>query len=370
MAVSAWHPTPVPLKDARRRSCVAVACAFSAVLALGCGGGGGSSSPPADSSTETASASSDSGADVTANIEASDTSLPSDAADASSTDASGSSDAPVGVDRGDSGVPEDAGEATDGVTDAPCGTLDAPTEGGTLILQAFGGASGEVAAQVPLLEPGAGPQQTCTGPLDAGACQLTFCQFRGVGSPGGGYGNFGPLSASVGTTTVPITYNGTGYGTVYFPPSITLGTGGTMTFHGGNGCGVPTFNVSATIPGLAVITSPVPTTDGGAAIIDTAQDLPVTWSPISIGQIQFGLGGALGSTGGITVSIACTFEGASGSGVVPHALLASLKEMSGSTYGSLSSELEATTVVDGLTIVTQSYQDSPTTGSGFNVTLQ
>jgi hypothetical protein len=102
------------------------------------------------------------------------------------------------------------------------------------------------------------------------------------------------MSASVGTTTVLLTYDGTGYGTVYFPSSITLGTGGT-------------------------------TTDGGAAIIDTSQDLSVTW----------------------------------------------LKEMSGPspTYAGLSSELEATAVVDGLTIVTQSYQNSPTTGRDFNVTL-
>ena len=40
------------------------------------------------------------------------------------------------------------------------------------------------------------------------------------------------------------------------------------------------------------------------------------------------------------------------------------------TYASLSSELDATTVVDGLTIVTQSFQQSPTTGRDFNVTLQ
>jgi hypothetical protein len=50
----------------------------------------------------------------------------------------------------------------------------------------------------------------------------------------------------------------------------------------------------------------------------------------------------------------------------------SLKEMSGTspTYGSLSSELDTTTMVDGLTIVTQSYQSSPTTDDAFNVTLQ
>jgi hypothetical protein len=41
------------------------------------------------------------------------------------------------------------------------------------------------------------------------------------------------------------------------------------------------------------------------------------------------------------------------------------------TYAIVSSELEATTVVDGLTIVTQGYQTSPSAGNdSFNVTLQ
>jgi hypothetical protein len=243
---------------------------------------------------------------------------------------------------------------------------------GTLLLQAFGGASGEVAAQVPLLEPGSGQEETCTGPIDAGACQLTSCQLGGIGTPGPGYGNFGTLSASVGTSTVQITYDGTGYGTVYFPSSTTLGTGGVMTFRGGDGLGVPAFDVSATIPGLAVITSPVPAADGGAATIDTSQDLPVTWLPISVGQIQFGLNARSESVGGTAITVACTFDGASGAGVVPQALLASLKSMSGTipTYAELSSELEATTVVDGLTIVTQSFQTSPSSGGDFNVTLE
>ena len=58
--------------------------------------------------------------------------------------------------------------------------------------------------------------------------------------------------------------------------------------------------------------------------------------------------------------------------MVPQALLSSLKEMSGAspTYAGLSSELDATTVVNGLAIVTQSFQNSATTGHDFNVTLQ
>jgi len=187
-----------------------------------------------------------------------------------------------------------------------------------------------------------------------------------------GYGNFGPMSASAGTATVAITYNRFGYGTVYFPSSITLGTGDTMTFHGGGGAGVPRFDVSATIPSLGVITSPAPTTDGDAAIIDTSQDLSVTWLPMSIGQVRFQLDGGTHTPGGVAISITCTFEGAPGSGVVRQALLSSLREMSGTspTYARLSSELEATTLVDVVTIVTQSYQNSPTDGRAFNVTLK
>jgi hypothetical protein len=171
---------------------------------------------------------------------------------------------------------------------------------------------------------------------------------------------------------VALTYDGTAYPTVDFPSSVTLGTGGTMTFHGGNGFDVPSFEVAATIPGLGVITSPVPV--GGAATVDTSQDLTVTWDPISIGQIHFGLdGGSSTSSFGLPlVSVACTFDGAAGAGVVPHALLSSLKAMAGTgpTYASLGSDLETTTVIDGLTIKTQSFQTSPTSGHDFEVTLE
>jgi hypothetical protein len=40
------------------------------------------------------------------------------------------------------------------------------------------------------------------------------------------------------------------------------------------------------------------------------------------------------------------------------------------TYAALGSDLEVTTVVDGLTIVTKSYQSSPSANHGFEVTLQ
>jgi hypothetical protein len=175
----------------------------------------------------------------------------------------------------------------------------------------------------------------------------------------------------VGTTAVPLTYDGFAYPTVAFPASITLGTGGIMKFHGGDGASVPTFDVSATIPGLPVITSPV-ATDGGAVIIDTSQGLFVTWEPISIGQIDFEIYGGVPSGGNVELTVLCTFEGTSGFGVVPQTLLSALKAMSATIplYAALLSELDTTTVVDGLTIVTDSHQNSPTTGHSFAVTLQ
>jgi hypothetical protein len=244
-------------------------------------------------------------------------------------------------------------------------------DAGAITLIASGGPSGSVTADVAFDEPGVGPQLTCAAPLNAGGCQLTSCQVGGIGDPGMGYGDFGTMSATVGTTTVLLTYNGFGYPTVGFPASIALGTGGVMTFHGGNGASLPTFDVSATIPDLAVITSPV-ASNGGAVIIDTTQDLSVTWMPIAIGQIHFQIENGAPSGGNVELAVRCTFEGASGSGVVSQTLLSALKAMSATIplTAVLTSELDATTVVDGLTIVTKSYQSSPTTGHGFDVTLQ
>jgi hypothetical protein len=249
-------------------------------------------------------------------------------------------------------------------------TPAAAAAGAPLVLRAWGGGPGEVAAEVGLAEPGVGPEQTCTAPLNAGACQLTTCQNGGIGSPTSGYGNLGPIFASVGTTTLLFVYDFKAYTGVGFPSPIALGMGDSMAFHGGNGDDVPKFDVSAIIPGLAVMTSPVVTTDGGAAIIDTSRDLSVTWSPIAIGEVHFQLEGG-DSLGGLSISVTCQFAGDSGSGVVSREFLASLQEMSGGhpTYAAFDSELDAVQVVDGLTIETWSYPTSSAYTS-FNVTFQ
>jgi len=177
----------------------------------------------------------------------------------------------------------------------------------------------------------------------------------------------------VGATTVLLTYLGDGYGTTYFPDSVTLGTGGIMTFHGGNAADVPEFSVSTAIPGLAVLESPLPATDGASVLIDTSEDLPVSWVPISIGQIQFRIDGhGLFKIGEPISTLVCTFEGTAGTGVISRSLLSTLKENSpaGSASAGIGSELETTTVIDGLTITTVSTQ-SPTTPKQYvHVTLE
>ncbi|HEY6464256.1 MAG TPA: hypothetical protein VIY73_29010, partial [Polyangiaceae bacterium] len=200
-----------------------------------------------------------------------------------------------------------------GLVSTTTGTgTDAGSVTGTLLLQAFGGPSGSVAAQVPVFDPGAGPKLTCGTPVSSGACSLTSCQVGGIGSAGGDNGDLGTLTASVGATSVNIPYVAPGYPTVYFPPSVTLGTGGTMTFQGGDGVNVPVFEVSATIPGVAVLTAPAPPTAGASTPVDTSQALSVTWVPIPAGQIHFAIDGGTGLPGGIAVSLACTFDGPTG----------------------------------------------------------
>ncbi len=283
---------------------------------------------------------------------------------------------PADIDTGPRGADGAAGTASDGADGGGAGssTEASSHNDGTLVLLAVGGPPGEVSAAVDTPQTGGQGASCNSGPLD-GACQLTSCQLTGTTATAmAGYDDFGPISVAVGATTVLLTYDQFGYSTGIFPSSITLGAGGTMRFHGGNGASVPTFDVTATIPDLAVFTSPAPAPDGGAVSIDSSQDLSVTWSPISIGQAQFRLNAYTaaaspsGLSAGTAISVACTFEGTSGSGIVPHALLSSVKGMSATA--TVSSGLVATTVVDGLTIVIRSSQSSPTNGRDFDVTVQ
>lgn len=243
----------------------------------------------------------------------------------------------------------------------------------TLVLDAWGGPPGKVFAQVVNTDPGVDQASACAAPLNDGACRLTACTVGGIGLPARGYGDFGSISASVGAATETLTYNEFGYVPDYFPEQVTLGTGGIMTFHGGNAMGVPEFSVSATIPALAVLSSPSPTADGAAVLIDTSKDLSVSWSPISIGQIRFHLNSVKDQVGGTALALECTFEGAAGAGVVSHTLLSSLKkELSptASIDAGLDSKLETTTVVDGLTITTLGHQQAATPSHDFSVTLE
>jgi hypothetical protein len=262
--------------------------------------------------------------------------------------------------EGDAGTPPgDAG------SDATPGDAAAAK----LTLLAYGGPPGHVAAEVTFPEPGVGQVQTCGNPTVSGACTLTSCVLGGIGSPGGGIGNYGTVTASVGATTETLAYNIDGYPTTYFPSSLSLGEGAIMTFRGGNGGSVPTFDLPVTIPGVATLTAPTP----AASTIDTSQELTVTWKPISIGQINFQLSGSTssGGVGQTQTTIQCLFPGDSGSGVVSQALLASLKQANDSAvYAGVGSQLTVTKVIDGFTITTQSSQYLTPAEGNFEVTLR
>jgi hypothetical protein len=256
----------------------------------------------------------------------------------------------------------------------PGGAATTQIDGDLIGVVAIGGPAGNVHAEAGAYRPGFGSEDTCAPSLLAGSCSLTTCQLGPVPARVPGFGNFGPVSVTVGTTTESLTYEVTGYSVASFPASLALGTGDIMEFHGGDGVSIPKFDVSATIPGVGVITSPVPGPDGsGGPIIDTSQDLSITWEPISIGYIGFRLAADVTSSEVATsLLVTCNFEGASGLGVVPQTIVSTLKAMSGTdrTYITLSSELDATTFVDGLTIETQSFQGSPTAPVSFEVTLK
>jgi len=218
------------------------------------------------------------------------------------------------------------------------------------------------------------PLATCSAPQNSGSCQLTGCTFGEAPDtvPTAGLGDFGPISASVGGATEELVYERDRYLRPDFDPTVELETGVKVTFHGEGGSGVPMFDVSAIIPGAGIITAPAPAIEGSSyPIIDTSEDLSVTWLPISIGQISFRLlGGPL--AGNTPVILSCEFDGAAGAGVVPRKLLSLMKEQNRDrvTFGDLSAELETTTKLDGLTIRTGSYHNSADEIRDFQVTLQ
>jgi len=261
-------------------------------------------------------------------------------------------------------------DGTAGADDGNAGAAGA-NNAGPLYLEAWGGPAGKVAADVPLVDGRVGPQEACDAPLVDGDCQLTTCVSGGIASPAPGGGNFGPITASIDTVTIDLSYDRFGYPTVYFPPAIALGTGGIMTFRGGGTLGVPPFDVAVTIPGAADLTSPLPAAEGEPAAIDTSKDLSVAWLPISVGQILFNITANDDEGDRKAMHLTCKFDGAAGTGVISSALLAPMKEVSATvrSYASAGSSLEATTTIKGFSIIAHSSQSS-TSQQSFEVTLQ
>ena len=234
----------------------------------------------------------------------------------------------------------------------------------------WGGPKGQVSAVIAMNEPGVGVQGKCTVPVTVGACQFVSCKFGGIGDPTFGYGDFGTFSAVVGSNREPLAYSQQGYGTVDFPASVGLEPGGVMRFFSDDNFGVasaPLIGIDAVIPGNAQVTSPIAGTANGTVTIDTTQDLTVRWEPFSIGTMTYAV--FAGQLAG--ASIQCNFDGASGSGVVDKSLLAAV-QASGDTpvNESWGSVREATTTIDGIEIITDSYYFDSNAISPYAVTLQ
>jgi hypothetical protein len=131
-----------------------------------------------------------------------------------------------------------------------------------------------------------------------------------------------------------------------YPPAT--GTG--LVYSGGEtlnvtaaGDEVPAFAQSVTAPNTVTVSSP--SVAAGTIAIDRAMDLAVTWTDGAAGEVIVRLTGfEMPMSGGTrSVSLACTFDGAGGTGTVPASALGNLP--GGGASGSFSVETSASTEV-------------------------
>jgi hypothetical protein len=94
--------------------------------------------------------------------------------------------------------------------------------------------------------------------------------------------------------------------------------------------------------------------------------------PISIGKIEYVLSTGVVSSNRLDATISCELDGSTGTGIVPQALLASMKSTAAGevVYANMQSKVQTTTVVGDLTIETQSFQSTRGEGDDYLVTLE
>jgi hypothetical protein len=153
-----------------------------------------------------------------------------------------------------------------------------------------------------------------------GTCSVVACPPGGSGAPSENVGVIDAIASDDGGTT-QISYFGqspTGfYENSVFPSEVSENATIVFVGHGLND--VPRFSVSATIPGVGVLTSPSLDT---SPTIDTSQDLPITWSAVPVGDAVFTI--AADGQAADTTMLVCFFDGTTGTGVVPRASLAQI----------------------------------------------
>jgi hypothetical protein len=157
-----------------------------------------------------------------------------------------------------------------------------------------------------------------------GTCSIVTC-FSGSDAPASD--DAGLITAVSNGDTAFLLYSGvspTGtYQTATFADGTRITQGSMIEFLGGGAADVPTFDVSVSIPGFGTLTSPVLQV---SATIETSLDLPLEWEPIPFADAVFALSPPTSTD--TTPTLVCFFDGASGAGVVPHAMLAAIKQAS------------------------------------------
>jgi len=196
-----------------------------------------------------------------------------------------------------------------------------------------------------------------------GTCSVVMC-----------FSSDAPTSDDAGLINVRVDSNGletlidyqgvspTGtYSTSTFAAAANVGAGTSLDFTSGGAIDVPMFMVDITLPAFGTLTSPVVQV---STTIDTSVDLPLAWEPIAFGDAVFALSPEASTGAGPT--LVCFFDGASGAGVVPHGLLAEIKQASpgGEAAASFLAMARASTVAGDWTVsavaVTETTQQSGT----------
>ena len=202
-----------------------------------------------------------------------------------------------------------------------------PLQGGSIIVeQATFGAMTVYSVTAGFFAPHTGI--SCTRMVE-GACQLDTCTASNPGTEPQA-GTITVTSPDATATIMP------GANSLYAPvngmTAFWNNAGETITAQAAGG-DIPAFMLSVPAPGKVTLTAPTFQSPTTPLLVDTAQDLMVTWTGTSPGKVSVTLDAAATAT----VSVACFFDASAGQGAVPSSLLGQLQKGKGGFTAYMSS---------------------------------